>query len=358
MSAAPALRPAAPPSASSAPLVPPAASEHVFDTGAWMRAWERTDAERRTAARYLRNHGPDDFPSVAPLYLVEDSPMWNSYETDAGVGPVWPGPIAVTPSLYSFYGANAEYAEAILAQGLEQAHAWRAAALVVGNLTPDATNTWRALKEPSVALVLDTTYRADVSEGMEGHLAAMNGHARREFRREWRRSTERGVTLNVMREAAMLPRLAELHALADATARRHGPPLYTLNTFAALSCVPGATLLLAERDGVALGGFLTFLHDETLYLWAGGWNYARRAELPTYSFLFYESIRFAVSHGCRCVEAGRGNFAFKEKLGFAPMDLWSLVYLLPGPEHDALRARLKHMGRRMRAFLEVHGRPL
>jgi len=262
----------------------------------------------------------------------------------------------VTPSLYSFYGAGAEHSESVLEQGLEQARDWGAPALVVGNLEPDAARACAALREPSVAMVLDRTYRADVSRGFEGHLAGMDGHARRELRREWRRSTERGLTLNVLKEAAMRPRLADLYALADATARRHGPPLYTLETFHALSRIPGATLLLAERDGVAMGGFLTFLHDESLYLWAGGWDYARRAELHTYSFLFYESIRFAVRHGCRVVEAGRGNFAYKEKLGFSPIDLWSLIYLLPGPEHDALRVRLDRMERRLGAFLELRGR--
>ena len=86
------------------PPVPGASARHVFDTGAWLRAWERADVERRVSHRYLQHDGS---VGVTPFYLVADSPMWNSYETDAGVAPVWPGPVAVTPSLYSFYGSNA-----------------------------------------------------------------------------------------------------------------------------------------------------------------------------------------------------------------------------------------------------------
>jgi hypothetical protein len=322
-----------------APAVFAAPADHVFGTGAWLRAWERTDAERRLAARHLRFEDPDGFPAVAPVYLLEDSPMWRSYQTDAGVGQVFETPVAMTPSLYSFYGlAEPSHLDALLLQ----ARLWDAGALVVGNVLEE----W---PEPTASLVLDKTYRADVSAGVDAHLAGMAGHARREFRREWRRTRERGVRLTVLHEAAMRPRLAEFAALARTTALRHGPSLYTLATFQAMSSVPGATLLLAEQDGVVVGGFLSFLYDDRLYLWAGGWDYSRRAELHTYSFLFYESIRFAVRHGCRYVEAGRGNFAFKEKLGFEPIELWSHVYLLR--EDAALEERLAAMRAGLDEFL-------
>ena len=322
-----------------APAAVTTAADHVFASGAWLRAWERTDIERRLAARHLRFEDPEGFPAVAPIYLVEDSPMWRSYETDARVGPVFGSPVAMTPSLYSFYGpGEPEQLDALLAQ----ASLWDAGALVVGNVLEE----W---PDVSASIVLDRTYRADVSAGVDVHLAAMAGHARREFRREWRRTRERGMRLRVLREEAMRPRLAEFAALARTTALRHGPSLYTLATFQVMSAVPGATLLLAEREGVVVGGFLSFLHDDRLYLWAGGWDYARRSELHTYSFLFYESIRFAVHHGCRYVEAGRGNFAFKEKLGFTPIDLWSHVYLLR-PD-AAIERRLTTMRRGMDEFL-------
>ncbi len=335
------------------PSLPPAAADHVFDSEGWLRAWERATAERHITRCYLRH---SDTAAVDPFYLVDDSPMWNAYETDAGVGPVWGAPVAVTPSLYAFYGPNAaplQQARRIVDRGFEQARLWGAAALVVGNLEPDVAAAWSAVSPPTISLVLDRAYRADVSRGVEAHLATMSGHARRELCRLWRRSTERGLTLNVLRGEAMQPQLADVAALAEATSSRHGPPLYNVETFAALSRVPGATLLVAERDGEAIGAFLTFLHHDSLYLWAGGHDYARRSELGTYSFLIFESIRFAVREGCRFVEAGRGNFAFKERHGFAPTDLWSLVYLTPGRDHDALHARLREMDRGMQAHLPL-----
>jgi carbamoylphosphate synthase large subunit len=333
------------------PALPAAAAGHVFDSEAWLQAWERATTERHAARRYLRH---TDTPAVDPVYLVEDSPMWNSYETDAGVGPVWEAPVAITPSLYAFYGPNTaplHHARRIVDRGIEQARLWGAAAFVVGNLEPDVADEWRAVAPPTTSLVLDRAYRADVSRGVEAHLATMSGHARREVCRLWRRSTERGLALTVLRGEAMAPRLGDLATLAHATSSRHGPPLYTLETFAALSRVPGATLLVAERDGEAIGAFLTFLYGDSLYLWAGGHDYARRSELGTYSFLIFESIRFAVREGCRVVEAGRGNFAFKERHGFEPVDLWSLVYLMPGRDRDVHLARLHEMRRGMQAFM-------
>lgn len=333
------------------PSVPVAAVEHVFDSEGWLRAWERATAERHLARRYLRHA---ESAAVDPFYLVEDSPMWNSYETDAGVGPVWRAPVAMTPSLYSFYGPNAALpgqALRIVEHGLDQARAWGAEAFVVGNLVPDVAAAWSALSPPTFALVLDRIYRADVSEGVEAHLATMGGHARRELSRLWRRSTERGLVISALRGSEMAPRLPDVARLAEATSSRHGPPLYSRETFDALSRVPGATLLVAERDGEAIGAFMTFLHGDSLYLWAGGHDFARRSELGTYSFLIFESIRFAVREGCRFVEAGRGNFAFKERYGFSPTDLWSLVYLMPGTDHDGLLARLRDMDRGMQAHL-------
>jgi biotin carboxylase len=333
------------------PGVPAPAADHVFDSDAWLSAWEDATAERHVARRYLRH---TDTAAVDPFYLVEDSPMWNSYETDAGVGPVWRAPVAVTPSLYAFYGPNTaplHRARRIIDRGLEQARLWGASAFVVGNLEPEVADQWRVIAPPSISIVLDRAYRADVSRGVEAHLDSMRGHARRELCRLWRRSTERGLTLSVLRGEAIKPRLADLAVLAEATSSRHGPPLYSLETFAALSRVPRAALLVAERDGEAIGAFLTFLHGDSLYLWAGGHDYARRSELGTYSFLIFESIRFAVREGCRFVEAGRGNFAYKERHGFNPVDLWSLVYLMPGSDRDALHARLREMDRGMQAFL-------
>ncbi len=338
----------------SPPADPSGGARHVFDTSAWLRAWERATAERHLERAYLCHDEPGGGVPATPFYLVADSPMWGSYETDAGVGPVWPGPVVMTPSLYAFYGATdapPRRAAAIVDHGLEQARRWGGAAFVVGNLEPDAAVVWAGQAPPTVATVLDKSYRADVSGGVDGHLARLDGHARREFRRQWRRGVARGLTLQALRGEAMLPRLAELDALAEDTSRRHGPPLYTLPTFRALSAVPGATLLVADIAGEAAGAFLTFLHGESLYLWAGGYDHARRAELGTYSFLLYESIRFAVSNGRRYVEAGRGNFRFKERHGFVPTELWSLVYVMPGPDHDELRARLLEMDRGLQAHL-------
>jgi len=120
--------------------------------------------------------------------------------------------------------------------------------------------------------------------------------------------------------------------------------MYDLPTFQALSDVPGATLLVAERNGHVLGGFLCFSHRERFYLWTAGIDYDALKEFGTYAFLMYESIDHAIRGGHRVLEAGRGNSRFKERHGFAAAELWTLVYLTDGWAGDhALEHRLTAM---------------
>ncbi len=332
-----------------ADATPPA---HVFQTGEWLTAWERTTIEPASATAYLR---PTDGSNLTPFYCVESSPFWRGYETEAGVDSVWRGPVVFSPSVYSIYGGGLADPPAIGAaidRGLERVHDWGAEALVFVNIEGEEVRRWTEQRRPAAAFVLDLAFRAPVGATVDEHLAGLDGHVRREFRRQWRRARERGVTLLELHGPEMRPHLAEFQRLASATAERHSGDLYDLPTFEALSAVPAATLLVAERDGRWLGAFLCFAYREMLYLWAGGIDYANLAEFGTYAFLMYESLGYAIRTGCRILEVGRGNATFKERHGFRATELWTLVYLTENTGRNReLERRLGAMGDGLRKHL-------
>lgn len=301
--------------------------QHIFGTNAWLRAWERTTIERTLASRCLWR---EDLGQAIPYHHVERSPFWSAYEREAGVADVWRRSVVYAPSLYSIYGPAPETPTAIDAAvdaGLELVEAWGARALVFVNVEDPCAQRWMAHRRPAAALVLDIAHRSAVAASLDDQLAGLRSHVRRELRRQWRRSRERGLSLLVLREAQMRPRLGEFQALASATSERHSGDLYDLETFEALADVPGATLLLAERAGEAHGGFLCFGYADRLYLWTAGIAYESLRELGTYGFLFVESIAHAIDEGRRVIEAGRGNSAYKVRHGFGAGKLWTLVYL-------------------------------
>jgi hypothetical protein len=330
----------------------PVAPAHVFDTRAWLEAWEQTTIEPTVGAAYLDR---GDGSAATPYYCVAASPFWDAYEIEAGLGPVWRGPVVFSPSVYSTYGARLTDPGSIhqaVDGGLARAAGWGAGALLFANMTAADAQRWARQRPPATAIMLDTAHRAVLRGSVEEHLAGIDGRVRREFRRQRRRARERGLSLLELRGHRMRPRLAEFQRLASATSKRHSADMYDLRTFEALSDVPGSTLLTAERDGRMLGAFLAFGYRERLYLWTAGLDYDALKEFGTYAFLMYESLDFAVREGHRVLEVGRGNSRFKERHGFRGAELWTLVYLTDRWAQDrALARRLSAMGRGLREHL-------
>lgn len=320
--------------------------EHVFQTRAWLRAWERSTVERARGVRYLRLSG-DGAPMA--FYDVEASPFWDAYEVEAGVEPVWPGPVLYAPSVYASYGPRIADPDAVcevVDAGRAEAARRGAGAVLFTNVEAGEARRWSALRRPSAALLLDQAHRCRVAASVDEQLAGLRGPVRREFRRQWRRAHERGVTLLDLRGAAMRAWLPAFARLASATSARHSGDMYDLATFEALSDVPGARLLAAVAADRLVGAFLCFGHRGRLYLWTAGLDDDAMRELGTYAFLMYESVALAVREGFDVLEAGRGNARFKERHGFHSAELWTLVYLGERwAADDGLRRRLQAMRR-------------
>jgi hypothetical protein len=63
-----------------------------------------------------------------------------------------------------------------------------------------------------------------------------------------------------------------------------------------------------------------FLHETTLYVWAGGIDYEWLREYSTYAVLIYETLAFAHLTGVRSIEFGRANLGFKSCRNSANID--------------------------------------
>lgn len=286
---------------------------------------------------------------VAPFYLIDGSPAWAAFEAEAGVGDIWAGrPVVYAPSPYATYGLDvASRAEirTVVAHGLAWARETGAVAVVFPGLRHP--RAWAEV-ESGIAVRTTGSHQAPVRGSVAAFQASIgSGRARKEFGRQWRRASEAGLRLAVLNGDEMTPLLPAFTRLAGAAAARHGVALYGLDVFRAVARVPGAMLLAAEHGRELAGAFLCLRHGSTLYLWAAGLDYTTLPELHTYRWLFAESIAHAAATGATVVDAGRGNYLVKRRLGFTQVPLYSVCYLTsPDP---GLAASLAEMGRRIAA---------
>lgn len=319
---------------------------HPFGSREWALAWRKVRTDPVREARVLHTGR-----LAAPFYLIDGSPAWAAFEAEAGVGDTWAGkPVIYGPSPYATYGLDAASPweiRTVVAHGLAWAReAGAAAAVFPGLRHPRA---WTEV-EGGIAVRTTGSHLAPVRGSMAAFQASIgSGKARQEFGRQWRRANDAGLRLAALRGAEMTPVLPAFTRLAGAAAARHGVALYGLDVFHAVAQVPGAVLLTAEHGRELAGGFLCLRHGRTLYLWAAGLDYATLPELHTYAWLLAESVRYAAETGATEVDAGRGNYLVKRRLGFSQIPLYSVCYLTsPG---SGLAASLAELGSRIAAGL-------
>lgn len=324
--------------------VPDWPAGHPFGSRAWALAWRHVRTDPVRAAQVLCTGRV-----VAPFYLIDRSPAWTAFEAEAGVGDIWAGrPVVYGPSPYATYGldvtSRAEI-KTVVAHGLAWARETGAVAAVFPGLRHP--RAWTEVKG-GIAVRTTGSHEAPVRGSAAAFQASIgSGRARKEFGRQWRRANEAGLRLAVLPGDEMTPILPAFTRLAAAAAARHGVALYGLDIFRAVAQVPGAVLLAAEHGRELAGGFLCLRHGSALYLWAAGLDYATLPELHTYGWLLAESVAYAARTGAAVVDAGRGNYLVKRRLGFTQVPLYSVCYLAsPDP---GLAASLAEMGRRIGA---------
>ncbi|MGP9017608.1 GNAT family N-acetyltransferase [Streptomyces sp. BR1] len=310
----------------------PALAASPFHSAAWSRAWDRVTTEPVLRRRHLHlDNGPVQHRLA--LDLVDDSPLWRAATADTGHGAFWDKPVVYAPSLYGLYGglpgAGPQVLAAAVDHGLGLVAEWDAAALVVGNLTPAEAERWRQARTPDAEVCLYSTSRAPAGASLVDFADRIPSRKiRSEFLRQHRRGADAGLRLTVVTGSELAARAEEFTPDAQQTAQRHGPALYGADIFTGLAGVPGAVALLAEHDEYGFaGGFWCFLHDGVFYLWAAAIHQATKRDLHTYGWRMAEAVLYASAHGAHTIDAGRGNYRYKHRLGFTHTPLTSAVYL-------------------------------
>ncbi|MDA0632750.1 GNAT family N-acetyltransferase [Nonomuraea sp. MCN248] len=313
-------------------------SRTVFDTDAWLAAWDGNTVERRE-------------PTGHPLLQrLEYSPFWHGYELDTDLGRIWDRPVLTVSSLYAGYGpaylaGRPEDVERLMdhASGLLPG----TCGLLVLNLPLEAALEWATVAQPDGMIRLDHAYHRVIGTGPEPDLRDV--HKRTEFRRRWRRSAEKGLRL-VMESDPAPERVEEVVELANGSAERHDwPVLYDRAGFLAVAGMPGGRLVRAEWDGRTVAAFVGMEHDRRFYLWAGGMDHTVVQEVSPYLFTLYELLRLGLERGWDRLELGKGNDAFKRRYGFTGVELWSLWYAADPSDVPAYRPKLAALHRRLGA---------
>ncbi|WP_420036065.1 GNAT family N-acetyltransferase [Streptomyces sp. cg28] len=309
-----------------------------FHTTAWSQAWDHVTTEPVLARRHLQL---DDTTTQQHLSfsLVDDSPIWQAATAGTSTDTPWDGPVLYAPSLYGLYGgmpgASLPMRTAAAEHGLDLAARWNAAALVIGNLTPQEAARWREAFAPDAEVIPYFTSRAPAGGSLKAFAGQIpSSKVGREFLRQHRRGTDAGLRLATRSGTEVSTWAAEFTRHAQETAERHGPAMYGEDIVRGVAQVPGAVALVAEHDETGFaGGFLCFLHDGVLYLYAAAVRQESKRELNTYGWLMAEAVSYAAAHGAHTIDAGRGNYRYKHRLGFTHTPLTSLVYL-PEPHHQ------------------------
>lgn len=321
-----------------------------FHSREWAAVWQsvRTEQVRGRHHLFLQD-GPRQHRMS--FYQVNDSPLWRAMEGDAGVKhPTFDAEVLYAPSIYGEYGGLPGATVPVLAEAADRGRALArelgTEALVIANIPPAERTLWREARTPDAEVVLSWAHRARVGDSVDEFIANFpSSQTGREFREQHRRGTDAGLTLKIARGTELLPLLPEFTAQARATSELHGPALYGTDMLAPLTRVPGAVALLAEHsDGTLAGGFLCFRYGSALYLWATAVDQSRTEALHTYDWLMYESAQYAVATGANVLDAGRGNYAYKARLGMLPVALTSAVYLTRPNPHLISRLGALHAG--------------
>jgi hypothetical protein len=89
-------------------------------------------------------------------------------------------------------------------------------------------------------------------------------------------------------------------------------------------CAGIARVIEIRSAGRLCGAGIVFPDREVLHFWALGVDYGL-SEFSPYCLLFSTLYEHAIDNGFRTVEVGRTNRAIKERLGFRPVPLYSLI---------------------------------
>lgn len=190
-----------------------------------------------------------------------------------------------------------------------------------------------ALLEMAEALGLEVNFSVDrhgidissISDADELLEFRIPNKGRWEMRRQRRKAEEYGIRVEI--EAPPFANLEEVGELCHDTTARRGTPNYipaaALARFIA-ECGDLARIVSVYTQGKRVSVAILLLEAETVHCWLGGMSYIVDTFSP-YTVTFEAIFRYAFEMGAKRVEGGRLNERVKQRLGFVPTPLYSIV---------------------------------
>ena len=194
----------------------------------------------------------------------------------------------------------------ILAGALVEAtRSHRASSLHV-NFVEDAE--WTLLGEMGFLkrLALQYHWENDGYAGFDGFLDALSSRKRKSIRKERREAAGHGVDIRMLTGDAIEPRHWDaFHRFyIDTSSRKWGSAYLNRAFFHLLGerMADRVLLVMAEHDGVLVGGALNLIGDDTLY--GRNWGCVADYRFLHFECCYYRAIDFAIERGLKRVEAG------------------------------------------------------
>lgn len=145
------------------------------------------------------------------------------------------------------------------------------------------------------------------------------------FRNQLTKFEQSGATVII--EKPPFINLNEVTELCYLTTKKYGTEhYYPQKAFAEFitTCDDLIRLISVYFQGKRVGVVIAFLEEKKLHLWACGMSYDDISFSP-YIVAIAEGFQYAMKHHIPIVEIGRTNGKMKEKLGFKPLPLYSII---------------------------------
>jgi uncharacterized protein len=161
--------------------------------------------------------------------------------------------------------------------------------------------------------------------GTDDLIALLPADGRRELRRQLRKFEASGAEAVV--ERPPFRDLEEVAQLVYQTTKKNGTPEYypvqRMIDFVS-ECSDLVRLVSIRVGGERVGTLICLEQAGALHTWAAGMVYDK-TEFSPYTLAFWTAFRYALDAGLRVVEGGRTTAKIKQRLGFSPLPLYSIV---------------------------------
>lgn len=188
--------------------------------------------------------------------------------------------------------------------------------------------------------------RIDLAPDWEAFLKSLSKHMRHEVRRSMRRVEERGLDVDVPRDAEALPRaLDDFLALhEDRMKGKFGPSFELTAPHVAFIKRVAADLLSEDRlrltflsdRGTRVAGLFLFRHDDTMYAWMSGFD-EETARQDVSRALWGYAVQNTIAEGCTRLDMLLGDQHYKRQWGASNVRELAMVRLYGHSLIGALR---------------------